>query len=161
MTERRLRATQDGFTLVEVMVVVLVLGVLIAVGLPMFLGAKARAEERRAQAQLRTGLTAGLTYWTEGGTFTGFDLGCSGVHGACAVAAQEESSVAWVGPGGPTDSQVSIVFAAGNNLLLVARSTGGEYFCVVQETGHADRGRGAAFADVDTLLECAGGWAAP
>ena len=121
---------RDGFTLVEVMVVVLVIGVLIAIGLPMFLGAKVRAEERRTQAELRTGLTAGLTYWTDGGTFTGFDLGCSAVPGECGVAAQEESSVASVGPDAPADSQVSIVLVRGG-LVSQARCPpqGGAVFC--------------------------------
>ena len=161
MDERRLERAQDGFTLVEVMVVVLVIGVLIAVGLPMFLGARVRAEERRSQAQLRTGLTAGLTYWTDDGTFTGFDVGCSAVPDGCGVADGVESSVTWVGPGAPADSQVSIVFATGNNMLLVARSASGDYFCVAQSTGQTDRGRGPAFTDVDSLLKCVGGWAAP
>ena len=161
MSDRPLKAAQGGFTLVEVMVVVLVIGILIGIGLPMFLGARVRAEERRTQAELQTGLTAGLTYWTEGGTFTGLDLNCSAVPDECTIADMEESSVAWVGPGAPSGSQVSIVFAAGNNVLLVARSTTGDYFCVAQETGHSDRGRGSTFEDVDSLVKCAGGWAAP
>lgn len=155
---RQARRADDGFTIVEVMVVVLVIGVLIAIALPMFLGAKARAEERRAEAQLRTGITAGLTYWIDGATFTGLDAGCSAMPDSCSVANTTESSVTWVGPGAPADVQVSIVFATGNNLLLVARSVTGEYFCLAQRTGQSDRGRGAAFADVDEVPECVGGW---
>jgi type II secretory pathway pseudopilin PulG len=140
------------------MVVVLVIGILIAIALPMFIGAKTRAEERSTEAQLRTGLTAGLTYWSDGGTFTGFDVGCSGVPDDCSAADSGESSVVWIGPDAPAARQVSIVFASGNNLLLVARSTAGDFFCVAQSTGQSDRGRGVAFADVDTPPECAGGW---
>ena len=50
---------RDGFTLVEVMVVVLVIGVLIAIGLPMFLGAKSVPKSDVPRQKLRTGLTAG------------------------------------------------------------------------------------------------------
>ena len=48
--------------------------------------------------------------------------------------------------------------AAGNSLLLVTHVASGEYFCVAQATGQTDRGRGATFGDVDTHVECAGGW---
>lgn len=49
---------EEGFSLVEVMVVVVVIAVLIAIGLPTFLGARNRAEDRAAQASLRLALTA-------------------------------------------------------------------------------------------------------
>jgi hypothetical protein len=93
---------------VELMVVVLVIGVLIAIGLPVFLGAKTRSQERAAQAQLRTALIGGLTYWSEGATFTGFDQGCSSSSDTCLVADATEASIAWVGPGQPGISQVSV-----------------------------------------------------
>lgn len=158
MVTQRLRPAQDGFTLIEVMVVVLILGVLIALGLPMFLGAKVRAEERRAQEIVHTAQTAGLSYWTQGGTFTAFDAGCTGVTDSCGVADAEEQSVRWIGPGEPAAGEVSIVFAAGNSLLLVTRSNTGELFCVTQSTAQIDRGRAVAFSDIDTVPECAGGW---
>jgi type IV pilus assembly protein PilA len=156
---RRLSFRQEsGFTIVELMVVVLVIGVLIAIGLPVFLGAKTRSQERAAQAQLRTALIGGLTYWSEGATFTGFDQGCSSSSDTCLVADATEASIAWVGPGQPGISQVSVVYAGGNSLLLVAPSGTGSYFCVAQSTGETDRGRAGSFSDLDSVTECAGGW---
>jgi prepilin-type N-terminal cleavage/methylation domain-containing protein len=150
--------TDDAFTLIEVMVVVLVVGILIAIGLPMFLGAKLRAEERRAQEGLHSAQVAGLVYWTQGGTFTAFDNNCTGIPDSCDVADAEEGSVTWIGPGAPALGEVSIVLAAGNSMLLVTRATSGELFCIAQATGQSDRGRGPAFSDVDSIPECAGGW---
>jgi type IV pilus assembly protein PilA len=157
MTER-LRRGQEGFTLVELMVVLLVIGILLAVGLPVFLGARTRADERATQAQLRNGLLTGLTYWAEDGDFTGFDANCTAVADSCTVADGAESALRWVGPGQPAISEVSVVFAAGNSLLLAGRTTGGVFFCIARSTGQNEYGRGVAFADIDTVPECAGGW---
>ncbi|MGH2673324.1 MAG: prepilin-type N-terminal cleavage/methylation domain-containing protein, partial [Actinomycetota bacterium] len=40
------RKDEEGFTLIELMVVVLIIGILIAIALPTFLGARARAQDR-------------------------------------------------------------------------------------------------------------------
>jgi type IV pilus assembly protein PilA len=154
----RLRRGQEGFTLVELMIVLLVIGILVAIGLPVFLGAKIRADERRTQAELRTGLIAGLTYWADRGDFTGFAANCTAVADSCTAADASESALDWVGPGQPGVSQESIVVASGTDLLLASRTTAGEYFCIAQSAGQADHGRGVVFTDIDTVAECTGGW---
>src|SRR3954449_5351551 len=61
----RRRDEEEGFTLIELMVVVLIIAILIAIAIPTFLGARQRAQDRAAQSNLRNGLTAEKTVYTD------------------------------------------------------------------------------------------------
>src|ERR1043165_3913889 len=56
---------EQGFTLIELMVVVLIIAILIAIAIPTFLGAQDRARDRGAQSDLRNALTAAKTVATD------------------------------------------------------------------------------------------------
>ena len=47
----------EGFTLIELMVVVLIIAILLAIAIPTFLGAQNKAKDRSAQSSLRNSLT--------------------------------------------------------------------------------------------------------
>lgn len=61
---------EEGFTLIELMVVVLIIAVLVAIAVPSFLGFRNRAQDRAAQADLRNTLLAQKANWTDNAAFT-------------------------------------------------------------------------------------------
>jgi len=60
----------DGFTLVELMIVVMILGVLMAIGLPAFLGARSRAQDSAARQGAALTLEAAKIVYTAHSDFT-------------------------------------------------------------------------------------------
>jgi len=68
---RARRDEEEGFTLIELMVVVLIIAILIAIAIPTFLGAKGRAQDRAVESSLRNGLTAAKTSFTDTSSYTG------------------------------------------------------------------------------------------
>ena len=91
---RRLKSDQDGFTLIELMVVLLIVALLITIAIPSFMTAQQRAANRAAQADLRTSLAAVRSITVEDdGRFTGL---------SAAALAVAEGGVTWVNAPGTT-----------------------------------------------------------
>src|SRR6059058_5969400 len=67
---KRLHGDEEGFTLIELMVVVLIIAILIAIAIPTFLGARTRAQDRQAQSNLRNAFAAEKVVYTDNQSFT-------------------------------------------------------------------------------------------
>jgi len=143
---------EAGFTLVELMVVVLIIGILIAIALPTYLGARTRAQNRAAQTELRSAYVAASTYYAANQNYNGFDV---------PAGQQAEPGVTWVvGGAAPALDQVAIEVASGDSLLLIDLAENGTYWCIAQVPGSPlnQKGGDAVWANVDTTLECDQGW---
>jgi type IV pilus assembly protein PilA len=105
---------EEGFTLIELMVVVLIIAVLVAIAIPSFLGFRNRAEDRSAQADLRNALLAEKAYWTDNGDYIDDAGGELGVYEPSLLTNQ-------------TDAATDGVF--------VEMGTTGDEVCLSQESG--------------------------
>ena len=61
---------ERGFTLIELMAVILIIAVLVLLGLPAYLGTRVRTWDRAAQANIRNAFAAERAYYTDELTYT-------------------------------------------------------------------------------------------
>jgi type IV pilus assembly protein PilA len=73
---QRMASEESGFTLVELLVVMLIIGLLAAIAIPAFFNQREKAYDANAKEQARTAETAMETYATDnGGVYTGVNTG--------------------------------------------------------------------------------------
>lgn len=67
---RRRREDEEGFTLIELMVVVLIIAILVAIAIPTFLGARTKAQDRAVQSDIRNAMTAEKSHYVDAQKYT-------------------------------------------------------------------------------------------
>jgi type IV pilus assembly protein PilA len=116
-----------GFTLIELMVVLLILAILLAIAIPTFLGVTGGANDRAAQSNLNTALTTVKAAAANNGqTYSGI-----GITGAAPSFANSEPSLNWVNGSVTTQGPISVNIAtSGNGVVLASwsKNNGGTCF---------------------------------
>ena len=130
----------EGFTLIELMVVVLIIAILIAIAVPTFLGARERAQDRAVQSNLRNSLTASKVLYADDGDYSGVDT---------AALVSVEPAITFVDGDAPSTAANSVsnnVTASNLIVTLAALSDSGDCFYVQDNIGDTVGTLGTTFA---------------
>lgn len=140
----RPQTDDSGFTLVELMVVIGIVGILIAIMIPTLLQARRPAQDRQAQNLLRNSLTAAKAIETSDGAVA-----------TAATLALEESGVSYVAattnaPAGQRQVSVATQTVGGVDFVILASfASSGRCFAILEQAQRAPQ-----FQRIDSAATC-------
>jgi type IV pilus assembly protein PilA len=157
---QRLTKSDEGFTLIELMVVVLIIAILIAIAIPTFLGAQDRARDRGAQSDLRNALTAAKTIATDSSGFFTTGTPAADIDDADMDLVEPSLEFDTFANAQADSSLVGVLVAdsgttLGTSITLLKVSASGTGFCIsATNDGVVTYGRADDPADIVDATDC-------
>ncbi len=106
---------EGGFTLIELMVVLLIMAILLAIAIPTFLGVKGGAQNRATQSDLTNAVTSAKAAYTNIGTYPA----AASLIGTLQTS-EPELNFTNTGASTGTSHQIDVAVSADNAILILA-----------------------------------------
>jgi type IV pilus assembly protein PilA len=122
---------EAGFTLIELMVVLLIMAILLAIAIPTFLGVKSGAQDRAVQSNLTNALTSAKAGYANGGSYQ-----TTAPAEASALGSAEPNIAFETGAASTGSNNLAVNVASdGQELLLVGYSQSGTCWAAIDNEG--------------------------
>ena len=133
---RRNLSRDEGFTLIELMVVVMIIAVLIAIAIPSFLGFRKSAQDRSAQSEVRNVLLSEKAFWLEEGDYTETGADITALEPNAQIAADPADGV-YIDLNAASSDIVCVTRTAdsGNTFSVWESATAGTYYGATDLSG--------------------------
>jgi type IV pilus assembly protein PilA len=115
--QQKIGEGQRGFSLIEILVVILIIGVLAAIALPAFLGQRGKGQDSSAKSAARNLVSAMETFYATNKTYVG---------------AASDDDITKSGVFGSGDGEADIASSSATGYRVIGRSASGNRFTITK-----------------------------
>lgn len=129
------RQNEEGFTLIELMVVVLIMGILMAIAIPTFLSTRGSANDASAKSDATNAFTNEKSYYASNQSFVAAGT-ITGDAGATTAATNLDDSLPWGDATAKGEAVTAYAYGTGSpDVVIEASSKSGDCFYILDMEG--------------------------